>query len=213
MLARGRQALDWWGSFRTPWNRLSGCPAGVAELSKMPTASLELGLCLLIPLLKSFLFIMWFSATLDSRITFTLSLYLLLDSQPIIIPYVPRHTSGPPSPTSHFLSSLFCLTYASAKSPLWVFLYCLAPLFLWKGLASHSLPQLLWLCLGALNAIRCFLFPSPQGLFLLLVLLWYLGGLFTGLMLAFWKCPWPISWLCLHWHCLTFRLPAEQGPP
>lgn len=119
----------------------------------------------------------------------------------------------PRSPTVQSLSSLLCLRSASTKCPSWESLTCLAPLFLREVFPSHSLPQRLWLCLGALHANCCFLFPSSRGLFLLLFMLCYLGGLITGPMLAFWKFPRLISWLCPHRHCLPFPLSAEQGLP
>lgn len=72
----------------------------------------------------------------------------------------------------------------------------------WPG--SHPLPQLLWLCLGALIAICGFSFPSPWGLFLLLCSLWCLGGLITGFL--------EVSAVGCAYTGLPFPPSMEQGP-
>lgn len=102
----------------------------------MPTAALDLGLCLLIPLLNSFLFFTW-SATLDSGITFPFFSIPFVGFSAKNNPVFLRHTHV--SSFTHLSVPLLYLRSASAKCPLGVSLSCLASLLLWKGFACITL--------------------------------------------------------------------------
>lgn len=148
----------------------NGLSDGASQLpTRVPAAASELGLCLVLPLLKTLFLLHDFCAAIGSRITFC----------SITTPFIGFSANDRPlySQTHHVsftysqpLSSLLC--HLPPQSALVVSLSCPAPSLCTKCL-HHTLSQLWWLCVG-LSVPFALPVPSPPGLFLLLFMLWNL---------------------------------------
>lgn len=146
---------------RPPQNGLSD---GASRLpTRVPAATLELGLCLVLPLLKTLFLLCDFCAAIDGGITFC----------SITTPFIGFSANDRPRYSqTHHVSFTFSQPLSSLLCHLWCPSLARPPLSAQSACITPS-PPAPWLCVG-LSVPFAFPVPSPPGLFLLLFMPWNL---------------------------------------